>query len=230
MKRCGISVGDIVIASFYRHRSTDIWSKCGFIIVCTYDYTNPYVVQKIREYVSDYLTALGVFSVIIVVGGLLMRFLRINDFYRMQSIFTAAVQILDMLSDSFLAIDIYLQDKIKPANGYNIMFYICVICIVVPALLSLLQVYYFSWNIWFKKNVVREWLIKYSKFLYIISVFTGSSFTAIEIMNSNIFGLSYFEMGLSNKQIVAFKTQRIYSVILLEVKLFISSKYSQIAY
>ena len=71
--------------------------------------------------------------------------------------------------------------------------------------------------IWGKNDKAREWLIKYSKFLYIASVLTGSSFSAVEIVNSSIFGLSWFEMGLSHKQVVAFKTQRIYSVILLEV-------------
>ena len=174
--------------------------------------------QDIEEIFTLSLFILSAVFIFIGISGLVdARCVRINDFYRIGAIFAATIQILDMLSDSFLAIDIYLQDKIDPGMGYNIMLYICIICIVLPSLLSLFQVYYFSQRIWNKNDKAREWLIKYSKFLYIFSVFTGSSFTAIEIMNSNIFGLSWFEMGLSNKQVVAFKTQRIYSVILLEV-------------
>merc|ERR1712019_285348 len=35
-------------------------------------------------------------------------------------------------------------------------------------------------------------------------------------MNSSLLGLEFFMMGLTKKQLIAFKTQRIYSVILLE--------------
>ena len=129
------------------------------------------------------------------------------------------LQMLDMLSDCFLVIDFNLHHQIEPDKGYDIMSYFCMCFIIIPCILSLFQIHYYSQTVWLENDKVMEWLIKYSKFLYIISVFTGSSFTAISIMNSSIFGLSYFEMGLTFKEIIRFRHQRVYSVILFEVKI-----------
>ena len=108
--------------------------------------------------------------------------------------------------------------RIESEIIYDIFLYLCIAFIVIPSLLSLFQVYYYSSRIWGEDNKIREWLLKYAKLLYVTSVLTGSSFTAVEIMNSNIFGLSYFEMNLTHRQRIAFKTQRIYSVVMLEVE------------
>ena len=192
-------------------------------LICSYNPNHDFLQhqEKLESIFEISLLILGFVCITIGVMGFIdARCLRINDFYRIGAIFAATVQILDMLSDSFLAFDIHLQDKMYPDDvAYDIMLYVCILCIALSSLLSLFQVYYFSKHIWFYNDKAREWLIKYAKLLYITSVFTGSSFTAIDIMNSNIFGLSYFEMGLSNKQIAAFKTRRIYSVVLLEVKM-----------
>jgi len=203
-----------------KYSGSNTWdSIIDLTLYCHYDPTNDLInyQEELEGIFGISLVILGAFCIIMGVAGYIdARFLRINDFYRIGAIFAATIQILDMLSDSFLAFDIQIQDEIDPHGDYDDMLYICIICIVVPALLSLFQVYYFSKRIWGKNDKAREWLIKYSKFLYIASVLTGSSFSAVEIMNSSIFGLSWFEMGLSHKQVVAFKTQRIYSVILLE--------------
>merc|ERR1712228_946425 len=55
-----------------------------------------------------------------------------------------------------------------------------------------------------------------SKLLYFTSVATGSSFTAIEIFNSNMFGLDIFYMGLSRKHWLSFSAKRVYSIIAFE--------------
>merc|ERR1712228_1094054 len=55
-----------------------------------------------------------------------------------------------------------------------------------------------------------------SKLLYFTSVATGSSFTAIEIFNSNLFGLDIFYMGLSRKHWLSFSAKRVYSIIAFE--------------
>ena len=170
------------------------------------------------------------FIVVAIFGYLDARIVRTNDFYRAGTLITAALQMLDMLSDCFLAIDISFAMEIDPDKPYGIFLYVCIICIALPSLMSLFQVYYFSSRIWGNDNKIREWLLKYSKLLYIGSVLTGSSFTAVEIMNSNFLALQYFDMGLSQRQMIGFKSQRIYSVVILEVCSIHSSINSLVTY
>eukprot|EP01084_Bolivina_argentea_P269735 458490_1 len=155
---------------------------------------------------------IGLFICIAIIGFIDAKCFRINDFYHISCIGQATIQVLDMLSDCFLSVEISLQTN----NTFKIALVISIIFIVIPALLSLFQVYYYSRKHWSNDNQIREWLLKYSKMLYLVTIFTGSSFTAIDIMNSNILGLYFFEMGLNNKQIISFKTQRIYSVVMFE--------------
>ena len=122
-----------------------------------------------------------------------------------------------MLSDCFLAIDISFAKQIDPNEPYELFMYLCIGFIAVPAFLSLCQVYYYASRVWGNDNKIREWLLKYSRILYIVSLFTGSSFTAVDIMNSNLFGLKFFDMNLTQRQRITFKTQRMYSVVMLEV-------------
>ena len=136
-------------------------------------------------------------------------------FFRLEVFGQALIQILDMMSDCFLAIEFSL--KLETGEKFLIPLYICIAFIAIPSLFSLYQVYKYSQKHWSKDNKVREWLISYSKLLYLLSVLTGSSFTAIEITNSHLFNLKYFEMGLSNKQKTKFKTKRIYSGVMMEV-------------
>ena len=161
-----------------------------------------------------------VFGLLTIIGYIDAKCVRRNDFYRASTIITAALQILDMLSDCFLAMDISFAKDIYPNEPFGIFLYICIICIILPSLMSLFQVYYYSSKIWSNDNKMREWLLKYSKLLYLTSIITGSSFTAIELFNSNLFGFKYFEMGLNQRQKIAFKSQKVYSVIMLEVTCF----------
>ena len=55
------------------------------------------------------------------------------------------------------------------------------------------------------------------KVLYAVSILTGSSHTAIEICNSNLFGLYQFAMGLKKTELMAYQYKRVYSIVLLEV-------------
>lgn len=49
-----------------------------------------------------------------------------------------------------------------------------------------------------------------------ISIFTGSSFTAIDLMTSNLLGLPMFSFDLPNRDKLRFKRKRVYSIVLLE--------------
>eukprot|EP01083_Nonionella_stella_P250876 866219_1 len=156
----------------------------------------------------------SVFVLIGVVGYIDASCVRINDFYRIGTIMQALLHILDMVSDCFLSIDISL--RAKENDAFKIPLVISIVHIAIPSVFTLAQVYYYSKTRWNTDNKVREWLLNYSTLLYLLSIGTGSSFTAVAIMNSNTLGLYVFDMGLSNKQMIAFKTQRVYSIVFLE--------------
>jgi len=138
-------------------------------------------------------------------------------FFKIGALFAASIQTLDALSDWFFAVEVGTKAQKSPSNDLFIAFCICFVFIIVPLSASLWQVYYYSRKHWaISSNKTKQWLLYYSKLLYFTSVLTGSSFTAIELMNSSFFGLEMFEMGLTQRQLIAFKTNRVYSVVLLE--------------
>merc|ERR1712157_10151 len=86
----------------------------------------------------------------------------------------------------------------------------------IPVLISLYQLYRASSKKWIENNRIREWLKTYTKLLYMVSIVTGSSFSAIQIFNSNLFGLDVFYMGLTRNHILAFSAKKLHSIILFE--------------
>ena len=65
---------------------------------------------------------------------------------------------------------------------------------------------------------VKLWIKSKVKTLYFISIISGSSFSAIALVNSNLFQLSIFTMGLSRYHKSIFRNKRFFSVVLLEVE------------
>ena len=74
---------------------------------------------------------------------------------------------------------------------------------------------------WMKNDQIKLWLIENSKILFILSILCGSSFTAIELMNSNLFQIYSLSMGLSREQIHRYMAKSVYSIVFLEVCLYI---------
>ena len=66
------------------------------------------------------------------------------------------------------------------------------------------------------KQIIQPWVREHVKTLYIISVISGSSFSAVEICDSNLFQLKAFSMNLPLRQKQHFKNQRVLSIVLLE--------------
>ena len=99
-----------------------------------------------------------------------------------------------------------------------LMICCCWIFIIVPATITLAQLHKAikKWkrvsddlNVWISENVT---------ILYMMSMISGSSFSAVGLCNSNLFNLEKFDMGLSRTQIMSFGAKRIYSTVLMEVE------------
>jgi len=115
---------------------------------------------------------------------------------------------MDMVSDLFFTIN---------ASFDNII--ICALSaafIIIPASASTIQLWRHMEKHWLKDDKLRSWLSTNTKLLYLVSILTGSSFTAIELFNSNLFGFSQFDMGLTRTELMSYQYKRVYSVVLLE--------------
>eukprot|EP01084_Bolivina_argentea_P129062 228012_1 len=148
-------------------------------------------------------------------------FCRRNDYFSLSAIITALIQILDMLSDIFFAIDVWSHLKSELIfNGKEFqfisIFFLSIVFIIVPVIVSLFQLYFASEKHWLHNNRIRAWLSRYSKILYLMAVLSGSAFTAVELFNSSMFALNIFYMGLSKQYLLSFMIKKVYSIVLLE--------------
>ena len=58
------------------------------------------------------------------------------------------------------------------------------------------------------KNIIPIWIKNNIKFLYLLTILTGSSHSAVGICNSNLFSLNIFDMGLNKRQLAIFNNKR----------------------
>ena len=79
-------------------------------------------------------------------------------------------------------------------------------------------------NEWKKNDHLNQWMFEHITKLYVISVVCGSSFTAVQLCSSNLFGLTMFDLPLNTLQRSAFYTKRIYSNVFFEVNCYIKQK------
>ena len=62
----------------------------------------------------------------------------------------------------------------------------------------------------------RNYLKKFGRLLFLLSLISGSSFAAVRLANSNLFGLAAFSMGLSSNDLTKYNQKRLTSVIVCE--------------
>ena len=65
-------------------------------------------------------------------------------------------------------------------------------------------------------KIIFPWLSKNTNMLYLLSIFTGSGFAAIEFCNSNLFQLRMCYMNLPHVNKSKFKNRRLFSVVFFE--------------
>eukprot|EP01084_Bolivina_argentea_P109463 195666_1 len=134
-----------------------------------------------------------------------------NDFYDKIAFIMFISQLLDTLYDIIFCLEL------KNAKFYSLMIS-SVIFIIFPIIMSYMQLLNQIKNKWMKvgKNELRQWLTRYVFVLYFLSIIAGSSFTAIKLCQSNLFGLKIFDIPLTKGEIIEFQTKRVFSIILFE--------------
>jgi len=151
-----------------------------------------------------------------------------NDYFQISAFIGVYFQMMDVYTDILFcltvssvyfymhgAADHHHADSLERMQ-YLLIFVGSVLCIVGPIIASLFQLYSASSKYWLYQSRTRLWLLSFDKLLYLASILTGSSFAAIDLFNSNLFGCHLFYMGVPNHFLLGFLSKKVYSVILME--------------
>ena len=154
-----------------------------------------------------------------------------NELWEATPIIASLFHANDFFSDMFFCLklgvfafantdDTHLTSKAQ--NEFFYLFLGCLVCIIIPVVATLLQLYsqIDEWeaNAVLQNTRVIRWLEEYITGVYVLAVITGSSFTAISICNCYLLKLNFFSMGLSVYHQNEFQINRFFSIVLLEVE------------
>ena len=146
------------------------------------------------------------------------RCIRINDYFDSGSIAKALLGFLDFLSDLLLAAQLTIYCYADDAEWIDFVMTIASFCfIVTPIMLSFGQLLRQNGSDWIHVVHIRNWMRSHSHIIYILSVFSGSAFNAVSLVNCEAMKLEVFSMGLSKRQRLQFNAKRLWSVVTFEV-------------
>ena len=152
------------------------------------------------------------------------RCIRINDYFIMGAIVQALFGFLDFVSDVVFAVQVtYILNHVhdKDSTTFLLLTVTSYLFIALPMSLGFLQLLRENQREWVHSVQIRNWMKKNSYFLYIISILSGSAFNTVALMNCEAFNLSICSMGLSKRKRIAFGSNRLWSVVIFEVKMFL---------
>ena len=135
------------------------------------------------------------------------------------------VCILQLHIDVFFCGKLYtlwIDKRLTHSEDYFVLMILCIVFIVVPILANLFQLH-LEIGKWTQDAVLQGtevplWIKSKIKFVYLLAIFCGSSFSAIALVNSYLFQLNTFSMGLSQFHKSIFQNKRFFSIVLFEVK------------
>eukprot|EP01083_Nonionella_stella_P005044 14694_1 len=174
-------------------------------------------VQHLYDLYIQIVVAFGILCGLVLVSGMIdAKMIRINDYFNWIGIVSVFLQTNDTISDGFFSAQIHAQNRIEQRTDYDVILGLSIAFIILPSLTALIQLFLHAKNHWIDQNEARSWLAKFTPILLIMSVMTGSPFAAVPLLNSYLFQLNIFDMGLTDRELRQFATQRVYSIVLLE--------------
>ena len=106
-----------------------------------------------------------------------------------------------LFTDIVFALQIKIKEKDNIYSGdlfTTILFGSSILFIILPMFANIIQLHKEITSKWINdcntKTIVAVWIQRNVKFLYFLSFITGNSFSALEICNSGLFGIIWFEM------------------------------------
>ena len=140
-----------------------------------------------------------------------------NDFYDLSSLITACTHIVNVSAYLlFLNYITYKFDLVDTVSLEALLIMACIF-IVIPLCITLYQLHV-QLKKWEKQSVeFGEWIARNASFLCFTSIITLSPYTAVKLCRSHLFNLRHFAMPLTKLQASKFQSQRLFTVILLQV-------------
>ena len=181
-----------------------------------------YWLRKIGLYLSDYLMYGVMFiCIIFAIAAWLHALCKGYDCINITAVIVYAIYSWDFYADvvfcAHLATDQYFWLAIASAA-----------CVLVPLVTQFGTLLIYQ-DQWVRDELIKEkvsgWLVVWSRRLWLFSFLSGSAYGAIELLNSNIFALQFFSMGLTKKHLSQFNSKRLITNILMEVKYCICKVY-----
>lgn len=169
------------------------------------------------------LCIIGVFAVITLWGHIHARYILHNERFRWYSLTIVLAYMMDFITDVLFTMQIWFTD-LNDNNGNKnidliILFCVCSFLLLVTIIVNMIQLEK-SIKKWTNdndtKDIIRPWIDKYFKLLYLLSIICGSSFAAVHLCTSNLFRWQLFDLGLNHRQSRIFKKQRIYTIVVFE--------------
>ena len=177
-----------------------------------------------------------VITLIVAVGWLDAKKIRKNELFKWNAIIACGFYSADFFSDIFFCIKLFLnmmaiQDntqkdiQLKYSIIFTILFYSSIAFTIIPLLVTLIQLHK-QLSKWVVDPILARteapvWILSFVKFLYVVSIISGSSFSSVMFFNSNLFQWKIFTMGLSKFHQKTFRNKRFFSIVLLEVCIYI---------
>ena len=172
-------------------------------------------------------SVLGVIVFVVILGCIDARKFRINELFVWNSILSFGFYSIDFFSDLFFSMKLYLfmiddsHDINEYQMIYTILFSFSIAFIFIPLIFNLFQLHQ-ELSKWLNDPILSRteapvWILSFMRMLYFVSIISGSSFSAVALLNSNLFQLRIFGMGLSRYHQKMFANKRFSSVVLLEV-------------
>ena len=174
---------------------------------------------KLEDYYYFILIGTIIFFSILSVLGSLESKINHNDLLTSNSILVIGMYFMDVLSDYFFVIQVYLTYDSDAKDIGFVVFISSLTFILIPVISNFVQLHQ-EVQLWLydpeSKLCVNSWIQNNLRTLYALSILFGSAHSAVLLCNCNIFQLHLFNMGLNRRQKAIFKNKRLWSTVLLE--------------
>ena len=187
--------------------------------------------KQISDVMNTLLIIIGVLVTLVIVMGYVRAWCigeSKNELFNWTAILFAGFYCSDFFSDILFCVRLCVvsfedQDgfTLQLQSKFFILFVLSFVFIIVPFFGSIVPLH-FEISKWSKDKVLKhaaipQWTKKNAKLLYLLSVVTGSSFSAVALCNSYLLTLNAFSMGLSQYHRSIFQNKRFFCVVILEV-------------
>eukprot|EP01083_Nonionella_stella_P153097 491400_1 len=159
----------------------------------------------------------------VIIGKINSKLFSGPDDFRWAFVFVFGVYSWDIVSDWLFAVSLY-NGYIARSSGsdyvvYVILFIASLFFIMMPIASNFRCLYVFQ-SRWQRNPLHGErykaWFEEYGTAVYALSLICGSTFGAIQVVNSNLAQFRFFTMGLTLFELNEFRQARIVNVVLIE--------------